>query len=121
MERVTELGESELLTLAGLLRLLVRLDGMASSAELAAIDSLAVELGRECFDALIQRAQRELPRDEDVEQAALRIVDPEARKLIFVALFEIAASDSILAPESSLLDWLREHWQLRPGAGPFRE
>jgi uncharacterized tellurite resistance protein B-like protein len=104
MERVTGLGENELLTLAGLLRLLVRLDGMASAAELAAIDALAVELGRERFNALIRRAANELPRDEDVEQAALRIDNPDARELIFTALFEIAAADSILQQESSLLD-----------------
>ncbi len=121
MERVTELGEAELLTLAGLLRLLVRLDGMASAAELAAVDALSAELGHARFNALMQRVAREMPRDEDVQQAALRIDSADARELIFVALFEIAASDSILAPESSLLDWLREHWRLRPDAGPYRE
>lgn len=120
MRSVAELDEGELLVLAGLLRLLVRLDGMASAPELATVDALAVELGRDRFDELIQRAAREMPHDREVREAALRIERPEARVLIYATLFEIAASDSILQQESSLLEWLRENWRLRPEAGPYR-
>lgn len=120
MGSLAELDDRELLALAGLLRVLVRLDGMASAAELAALDAIGDELGRDKLDSLIRRAAAELESTADVERIALEVENPGSRELIYGALFDVAASDSILQPESYLLDWLREHWHLNPAAGPYR-
>jgi len=120
MRRVGELEDRQLLALIGLLRLVVRLDGAATAPELAAVDALAVEIGRERFSVLLEQSARELQNDEDVHLVAIGVEDPDARALIFATLFDIAAADSILAPESSLLEWLRQQWSLKPGAGPYR-
>jgi hypothetical protein len=136
MEQVVErLTSAEALALAGLARLLIRMDGRFTDAEREALSDVATSIavvadeaaaiepyrggasapspiGEEALYALLDRAGEELVNDAAVRAAALRVTRQEARATIHALLFEVAASDVISAGESTLLDWLAEQWEL---------
>lgn len=132
-ERLTN---EELAAFAGIVRCLVRLDGKFTEAEAAAIDDVAndllasapgnapyreepedtrkrgVQSSAELW-ALIDRAGEDLEDDAAVRRLAVGVTRPEARELIYEALFAVAASDVIEKEEWPLLDWLAKEWKIQ--------
>lgn len=126
------LTSDEQLALAGLLRLLVRLDGEFSEDEEVAITAAASRigtaratddgayrdespteaLGADAFWKLIDRAAIELPDDEAIRRAAIGVERPAAREAIHAVLYDVASADAVAPAELSLLDWLANEWKL---------
>lgn len=112
---IKNLSASDQLALAGVLRLLVRLDGKFSENEQEALEDIAVEFGQKMFWQLMDEAGRKLPDDAAIREAALG-VSVEARSIIFECILGVARSDTIQVREMALLDWLRENWKLDQGS-----
>jgi hypothetical protein len=137
MNDVEPLTEQELLALAALLRLLIRMDGRFTDAEREALsvvarsvqetgapvppqdqtyrsapDSTIETIGEDRLDELLERAAKVYPNDEAVREAVLRITRQEARETIYGLVFEVSTADATLGQEPELLDWLAREWNL---------
>jgi hypothetical protein len=136
--RVTELQQltdAELLTLAGLSRLMVRIDGRFTPEERRALaeigESVAARpnqaaengpyrdhapnlepLGADAFFVLVERAAREFPDDQAIVTAARAVGRSEARAAIHALLHRIAVANPAGIGELRFLDWLAQEWQL---------
>ena len=128
------LAPSELLTFAGLARLLIQADGEFTAEEQFAVEKVLAELmpppgtggspyrdedrpagpDPEVTWALIDRAGRELSDKQAVVRAAEAITNPDVREAIYGALREIAEADAIANPEWPVLEWLERLWQIKP-------
>jgi hypothetical protein len=125
-----DLSDAESLALGGLLRLMIRIDGSFSQAEEEVLGELAEELSRQGSDGatyrgqavvqadpqaiytIIDRAGRALENDDAIREAARAVTRPEAREIIYGALFAVATADTISTGEGALLTWLEETWEL---------
>lgn len=105
-----DLTVDEQLALAGLLRLLVRMDGELSPEEVVAVSSLARDL-----DAPDLWRRMTDPRVLDMAEVA-RLVElvrvGPVREWMYGVLVGLAAVDGLDPAESELLDWLRDAWAL---------
>lgn len=110
--RLEELQRPEQLAFAGLVRLLVRIDGEFSPGEVTALASLAKELGSGAFWTLMREAQQELGSAEDVVEVVETVTRREVQDWIYGVLLGLAAVDGIQDAESQVLDWLMHTWQL---------
>jgi hypothetical protein len=134
--------DDELRVLAGLLLLILRADGTATAHEHRALRRLArrVRLGpnrpdgspyrsspgsaeaasgdesTELLARYLEVARRELADRDACLQAAFAIGRADAREAMYVALYDLAASDIIASPEWELLELLAKNWQLEVGA-----
>ena len=102
----------ERMALGTLVRRMVGIDGEYSAEESAKLESVARGLGTDAFWDLIRDAGQEDLGDEALKARARAVEREDARKTIYAALFGIATAGSIVAAESSLLDWLAETWGL---------
>ena len=125
----------EQLALAGLVRFIVQADGRYSPEEFSALTPIVEDLlsSKPATDspyrngegepdasagwALLDRAAEELDDDEAVKQAAMAVTDQNAREAIFLALYELAASDTITEEEWPVLEWLQKEWGITSPAG----
>jgi hypothetical protein len=111
IETLKDLPASDQLALAGMLRLLVRLDGKFSAEEQEALEDISIEFGQQTFWHLMDEAGRKLADDAAIREAALAVTEP-ARALVYDCLLRVAQSDTIQVRELALLDFLREKWNL---------
>jgi hypothetical protein len=104
-----ELEKQEQLALAGLVRLVVRMDGQFSPGEVDAVAALAREVGATDFWSKMAQAQTiEMDELGDlVEQ-----VRPEIREWMYGVLVGLAAVDGVEEAESDLLSWLMDTWDM---------
>ena len=102
-----ELEEHEQLSLAGLVRLVVRMDGQFSPGEVDAVAALAREVGAPGFWSTMAQAQT-IEMDELGTLVAR--VRPEIREWMYGVLVGLAAVDGIEESESDLLSWLMDTW-----------
>ena len=107
-----QLERHEQFAFVGLIRLMVRIDGDFSPAEVGAMQTLAKRFGSGVFWALMAESQETLVSDEEVLAVAGDVIRPEVQRWMYQALLELAAVDGIHPNESRLLDWLIEKWQL---------
>lgn len=114
------LEPGEQLALAALVRLMVRLDGKFTAAEQEALQDLALSMGERRFWQVMDEAAQRLPDDDSIRAAALNVVRPNAREVLYVALLRVAQSDAIQPREAGLLEWLRESWGLEDNPGAYR-
>ncbi len=114
------LAAGEQLVLAGLLRMLVRLDGKFSDEEQEALEDLASDFGEKTFWQLMDEAGRQLPDEAAIRDAAAAIQNPEARERIYGLVLGVAQSDCIQGREQTLLDFLRESWKLDEQGQAYR-
>ena len=109
--KLDDLTETEQQALAGLIRLVVRLDGQFSPEEAIALAGIAPSLGGARFWNLLNRDAGLV----DLESAKL-LVDhvkrPDVRRWMFGVLEQVAKSDGIVKREQQLLTWLAERWEL---------
>lgn len=130
------LTESELLAFAGLVRILFRLDRVFTEAEretlvkvsrdllpqedgapgpyreLPVVEAVPLEVTADAIWAVIERAAKELPDEESVQESARAVTNPASRRVIFDAIEAIAASDAIAGGEWSMLEWLENEWEI---------
>lgn len=138
-----QLNDSELLTLAALARLMIRLDGQFTEDEERALGEIAdaiaapasqrgeenlgdgpyrgsgepdEALGEAAFFELIELAAEELPDDASVREAARAVERPEARASIHALLHHLAIANTAQPRELALLEWLATEWQIESGA-----
>jgi hypothetical protein len=107
--RFDELTPTEQRALVGLVRLMVRMDGEFTAAEVMAIQSLARELGATSFWAAMTEATTMEMGDLE---ALVGEVRHEVRDWMYGVLVGLAAVDGIDVAESELLEWLMQAWQL---------
>ena len=128
-----ELSNAELLTFCGLARLLVRLDGHISKEERDTLEAIGPELavqhsgnaspyrdeptpkddGVDRFWNAMNNAAATFPDIESVRRGALSVTRTQARRAIYDALHELAASDIIVDSEWDMLEWLSSAWSLK--------
>lgn len=116
-----DLTDDEQLTLAALLRLLVRLDGRFSEAEQEALQEIALDFGERRFWKVMEEAGTRAPDEDSIRRLTAGVSRAGARELLYGLLLAVAQSDVIQGSESSLLDWLRTQWQLDRTPDPYRE
>lgn len=118
------LTDGECVALCGALRRMMLADRYASGPEREALFAIVAELApsvgalgaavpgspEEAAAPWIERAARELPDDDAVRTALTRVTRPEARSLIYDALFSLAASDTVSDAEQGQLDELADAW-----------
>ena len=111
----TTLTHDELVTLAALLRELIRTDGEISEEELQGLDVVSNRLGltETRWKRVWGQASRELPNLESTKAAAALLERAPARELVYELLHNVASADDIVDPEWDLLEWLDEEWQSR--------
>lgn len=139
MNELEQLNDSELLTLAALARLMIRLDGHFTEDEARALGEIAdaiaapasqrgeaspedgpyrasgeaaEALGEAAFFELIELAGEELPDDASVREAARAVERPEARASIHALLHHLAVANTAQPRELALLEWLANEWKI---------
>jgi uncharacterized tellurite resistance protein B-like protein len=111
IDSLRDLDAVEANAFALLVRTVVRADGGVSDSEREGLASIAAEMGEERFWKFMERAEA-VHGKEAVERAARRVERMSARTLIFVTLSELAVSETIVATEAAVLDWLADLWHL---------
>lgn len=106
-----DLEPGEQLALGGLLRILIRLDGVFSEEEEKILELVAEQIGgREALWRVISRSAQEHRSDDDVRAAAKAVVRTEARVMMREVLEAVGRADTIVPEEQRLFDWLDEIW-----------
>jgi hypothetical protein len=107
--RYDELSPEEQRALVGLVRLMVRMDGEFTAAEVQAVQSLARDIGATRFWAAMTEANT-----MEMEELAqlVGVVREEKREWMYGVMVGLAAVDGIDVAESELLAWLMDTWQL---------
>lgn len=106
------LTDNDLITLAGLMREIIRADQQYSPAEHVHVDKLRQALGERRFDNIFAAAQEELKSLSEVKERAKHIEGTEARQLMYDYLKDLAAADGVLSEEEMPLRWLASWWAL---------
>jgi uncharacterized tellurite resistance protein B-like protein len=114
---VAQLSEDEQVVLLALVGLVARSDGSVSEPEMSALQQLRQAIGPERFER-VRDAAAALEDDAAILKAAERVARPDARALIFDAILEMAAPDTIAESEAEVLEHLAESWGLE---SPFTE
>ncbi len=109
---LADLTADEATALVGLLREIVQADHDYSTAEEGAVQGIRTELGRERFDAAIDDVRERFPHRHDLKEHVKTISRPEARKLIYDRLFQVAEADGLDSSEEKPLKWLASWWEL---------
>lgn len=110
--KLDDMTAEERMALGTLVRKMVGIDGEYSAEEATNLEEVAKEFGVDDFWDLIRDAGQEDLSDEALKARARAVERGEVQKTIYAALFGIATAGSIVAVESSLLDWLAENWGL---------
>ncbi len=105
-----ELSPDEQLAFAGLIRLMIRMDGELSPGEVTAVSALAKDIGAPNLWMLMTDT-RALESNE-VSRRVKEIDSRPIREWMYGVLVGLAAVDGIDPSETTLLDWLREVWDL---------
>ena len=105
------LTDEELLALAASARLMMRVDGELSEAELDYLEPLGASVGLsgDRWRRLWDQAIRRLP-DTRALRAAAAVTRPEAREVIYEHLYRLADRDGLTDAEWDVLEWLDETW-----------
>ncbi|MEM9068684.1 MAG: hypothetical protein AAGE52_09265 [Myxococcota bacterium] len=106
-----DLSIDEQLAFAGLIRLIVRMDGELTPAEVSAVSGLAKEI-----DApqlwMMMTDSRSLEMTE-VSKRVEAVESREVREWMYGVLVGLAAVDGFDSAETQLLDWLMSVWELQ--------
>jgi hypothetical protein len=105
-----QMNEEERLALAGLLRMMVGLDGAFTPDESAALKDVAVELGEGPFWKLLESFDGR--KHGDVRALARQVTRKEVQELIYGLLYGVAITQTITSRENELLEWLASTWQV---------
>ena len=109
---LSELNHDERLALVVLLEMLVAADGDVSREELKQIKHAIHALGEDAYRAAVKEADERFETDDGARAFLLTIYRPEARELLYECALEAAMSQTITTPESELLTWLADKWNV---------
>ena len=117
-----DLTRDEQLALGGLIRLMIRADGVFSAEEEERVDAIGEELGsRELIWQMISDSAQVFRNDAELRRAGAAIGRVEARELILGILTSVAIADTVSPGEMGLLDALRAAWGIVDRDGPLEE
>lgn len=112
------LSREERMVFAGLVRVLVRMDGTFSTEEVKAVHRVATQLGTKEFWGAMTESQSALPTVDDVVASVPAVTDPRTRTFMYAMLLEVANIDGFDPSEQQMLGWLGRTWQVDPALIP---
>jgi uncharacterized membrane protein YebE (DUF533 family) len=104
--KLEELSAGERRAMAGLVRLIVRVDGQLSAEERDRLHEIATDLGEDAFWEILQSNDEPIPFRECVEA----VEGEQAQELIFEVIMTLAMVGTIDRGEAVLLEKLAEAW-----------
>lgn len=108
-----DLSHEERLALVALLEVVLESDRTVSDGEVADIDQVVGELGREEYERLVVEVDQRFPTEDELQAFLPSITRQDARDLIYGTVLDTAIEDAVDARESALLDWLSALWNVR--------
>jgi hypothetical protein len=108
-----DLSHEERLALVALLEVVLESDRAVSDGEVADIDRVVGELGRDEYQRLVLEVDRRFPTEDELKAFLPSITRQDARELIFGTVLDTAIEDSVDPRESEFLDWLATLWNVR--------
>jgi len=108
-----DLSHEERLALVALLEVVLESDRAVSDGEVADIDRVVGELGRDEYQRLVSEVDRRFPTEDELKAFLPSITRQDARELIFGTVLDTAIEDSVDPRESEFLDWLATLWNVR--------
>ena len=88
-------------------------DRAVSDGEVADIDQVVGELGREEYERLVVEVDQRFPTEDELRVFLPSITRQDARELIYGTVLDTAIEDAVDARESAILDWLAALWKVR--------
>ena len=101
-----DLSHEERLALVALLEVVLESDRAVSDGEVADIDQVVGELGREEYERLVVEVDQRFPTEDELRVFLPSITRQDARELIYGTVLDTAIEDAVDARESAILDWL---------------
>jgi len=108
-----DLSHEERLALVALLEVVLESDRAVSEGEVADIDRVVGELGRDEYQRLVPEVDRRFPTEDELKAFLPSITRQDARELIYGTVLDTAIEDSVDLRESEFLDWLATLWNVR--------
>jgi hypothetical protein len=108
-----DLSHEERLALVALLEVVLESDRTVSDGEVADIDQVVGELGREEYERLVVEVDQRFPTEDELKAFLPSITRQDARELIYGTVLDTAIEDAVDARESAILDWLAALWNVR--------
>jgi hypothetical protein len=106
-----DLSRDEQLALGGLVRLMIRADGVFSPEEEERVGAIGDELGGgELLWRIVSDSAQAFRDDAAVRRAGAAIQRTEARELVLGVLTSVAVADTVTPGEQGLIDSLRAAW-----------
>jgi uncharacterized tellurite resistance protein B-like protein len=110
-KNLADLTRDEQLALGGLIRQMIRADGVFSAEEEERVDAIGEELGsKDLIWRMISDSAQAFKDDAEVRRAAAAISRVGARELVLGVLTSVAIADTVSPGEMGLLDALRAAW-----------
>lgn len=106
------LTEDEEIALLGLLREVIQADAEYSDGEREAVKKIKATVGPDRFKRAMAAAQNRFDNRGALKEFVKGITREEARRAIYEALQDVAASDGIDVREEKPLHWLASWWHL---------
>jgi hypothetical protein len=107
-----DLSHEERLALVALLEVVLESDRAVSDGEVADIDQVVGELGREEYERLVVEVDQRFPTEDELRVFLPSITRQDARELIYGTVLDTAIEDAVDARESAILDWLAALWKV---------
>jgi len=108
-----DLSHEERLALVALLEVVLESDRAVSEGEVADIDRVVGELGRDEYQRLVPEVDRRFPTEDELKAFLPSITRQDARELIYGTVLDTAIEDSVDLRDSEFLDWLATLWNVR--------
>jgi hypothetical protein len=108
-----DLNHDERLALVALLELVVESDRAVADGEVAEIDRVIDDLGREEYQRLVTEVDERFPTEDELQAFLPSITRQDARELIYGTALDTAIGDAVDVRESRILDWLAKLWNIR--------
>lgn len=109
--KLTDLTRDEQLALGGLVRLMIRADGVFTPEEEERVTAIGDELGGGgLLWRIVSDSAQAFRTDADLRRAATSIRRTEARELVLGVLTSVAVADTVTPGEQGLIDALRAAW-----------
>jgi len=107
-----DLSHEERLALVALLEVVLESDRSVSDGEVADIDRVVGELGREEYQRLVAEVDRRFPTEDDLRAFLPSITRQDAREVVYGTVLDTAVEDAVDPHESELLEWLAGLWNV---------
>ena len=104
--------EEELIVFLGLLKLMVHADEVLSEEETESIGKLVQTIGPEAWSKAAEAAGPRFPSRASVYTAAEHIQREEVHQWMYRQLFQLGASDGLVAEEREILTTLSTLWKI---------